>query len=164
MDWYVVHTKSRHERVVRDSLVHSGFSVFLPEHLAWSRRRDRRKKIVVPLFSGYLFITPEDQEEWTRRVITTRSVVRILGLNGYPMPVPEQEVESLRVLVGSGEGLEPVPYINLGDAVRLEEGPLTGAEGVVVRRDRKEYLVISVGLMQRSVSVELAESQLAKIS
>ena len=164
MDWFVAHTKSRHERTVRDSLVQSGITVFLPEHTVWSRRRDRRKKITVPLFSGYLFVAPEGQEGWMRRVITTRSVVRILGLNGHPMPVLEREVESLRVLVGSDECLEPVSYINLGDVVRVEEGPLTGAEGVVVRKGKKDYLVVSVGLMQRSVSVELTESQLAKIS
>jgi transcriptional antiterminator NusG len=163
MDWYAIHTKSRHERIVRDSLAHYGFNVFLPEHVVWSRRRDRRKQVQVPLFSGYLFVAPCDHDGWMRRVVTTRSVVRVLGLNGSPMPVPEHEVESLRVLVGSGENLEPVPYIGIGDKVRVEGGPLMGAEGVVVRKHRKEHLIISVGLMQRSVAVELIESQVVKI-
>lgn len=99
-----------------------------------------------------------------RQVVTVRSVVRILGLNGNPMPVQEGEVESLRVLVESGENLEPVPYFGVGDPVRVEEGPLAGAEGVVIRKGRREHLVVSVGLMQRSVSIELTDSQLVKIS
>ncbi len=149
---------------MQDSLTRAGFGVFLPERMIWSRRRDLRKLISVPVFPGYLFVAPDAREGWALRLVTTRSVVRILGLNGHPMPVPEQEVESLRVLVESGESLEPVPYINLGDTVHVEEGPLTGAEGVVVRKGRKEHLIVSVGLMHRSVSVELTESQLVKVS
>jgi transcriptional antiterminator NusG len=163
MDWYVVHTKSRHERVVRDSIARNGFDVFLPEHAVWSRRSDRRKQVQVPLFSGYLFVAPCDHEGWVRRAVTTRSVVRVLGFNGIPMPVSEHEVESLRVLVECGENLQPVSYIGMGNTVRVEAGPLTGAEGVVVRKRRKDVLIISVRLMQRSVAVELVESQVVKI-
>ena len=102
MDWYAVQTKSRHERIVRESLARSGFAVFLPEQTVWSQRRDRRKQICVPLFSGYIFISPAEREGWKRQVVTTRSVVRVLGLNGYPTPVLEREVESLRAVVETG--------------------------------------------------------------
>ncbi|HBK78605.1 MAG TPA: hypothetical protein DDZ83_02790 [Nitrospinae bacterium] len=164
MDWYAVQTKSHHERVVRDNLMRMYYSVFLPEKLFWSRRRDRRKEILTPLFPGYLFVAPGENERWARDVVTTRSVVRILGQGGHPMPVFRNEVESLRILLESGKPVSPVSYAGSGDTVRIEDGPLTGAEGVVIRMSRKEHLVVSVALMHRSVAVELVNSQVMKIS
>ncbi len=164
MDWYVVHTKSRHERIVRDSLVQAGHSVFLPEKMAWSRRRDRRTQISIPLFPGYLFVEPSTRDHWMREVITVRSVVRVLGVDSCPIPIPRSEIDSLRILVDSGELLAPVSGICQGDRVRVEEGPFSGAEGVVVRRGRKCHLVVNISLMQRFVSVALNENILAKVS
>ena len=163
MDWFAVHTKNRHERVVHQCLNQKGFSVFLPEKVEWSRRRDRRKQISVPLFPGYLFLCPQVQATWQYEVNVVPGVVRVLGPHGSPSPVSEQEITILRLLVESGEELESLPYIVPGDAVRIEAGPLTGAEGVVVRRGRKAHLVVSIELLQRSVSVELTEGQLGKI-
>ena len=162
--WYVVHTRSRHERVAQGDLLKAGFRVFLPEHTVLSRRRNRRKRISVPLFPGYLFVAPGGNEGWTRDVLVMRSVVRILSLDGCPLPVPEQDVESLRTLVNCGEFLESVSCIRSGDRVRVDEGPLAGAEGVVLRKGRRKYLVVSVSLLHRSVSVMLDEEILVKVS
>lgn len=140
------------------------FTVFLPEKLTLSRRRDRRKTILAPLFPGYLFVDPGDRVGWARDVVTTRSVVRILGHGGHPMPMFRNEVESLRILLESGEDVQPISYVGPGDAVRIDDGPLTGAEGKVIRISRKEHLVVSVALLQRSVAVELSERQVVKIS
>jgi len=163
-EWYAVHIKSNHERVVRDILERMELTVFLPEKLTLSRRRDRRKTILAPLFPGYLFVEPGARIGWAREVVTTRSVVRILGQGGHPMPMFKNEVESLRILLESGENFKEISYLGPGDAVRIDDGPLTGAEGKVIRISRKEHLVVSVALLQRSVAVELSEKQVVKIS
>lgn len=80
------------------------------------------------------------------------------------MPMFRNEVESLRILLESGEDVKPISYLGPGDAVRIDDGPLTGAQGKVIRISRKEHLVVSVALLQRSVAVELSERQVVKIS
>ena len=53
--WYVVRTRSRHEKTVRDQLVRREVETFLPIAERWSRWKDRRKKVAFPLFPGYCF-------------------------------------------------------------------------------------------------------------
>ncbi len=161
--WYAVRTRPRHERVVKSLLTEKAFHVFLPEHRVWSRRRDRRQLISVPLFPGYLFVATDSGLERLRRVKWTRGVVSILGVNGDPLPVPHHEMESLQILVASGEKMSPVSYLFPGNRVRVLEGPLAGVEGIVLRRGKRSCLVVSVDLLQRAVAVELAEYQLEKI-
>ncbi len=162
--WYAVHTRSRHERMVCTALMSKDFHVFLPERVTWSRRQDRRKQISVPLFPGYLFVSPNGRLENLHEVKCTRGVVRILGVNGLPLPVSLREVESLRLLVASGELCRPVSYLVPGNRVRVLDGPLTGAEGMILRHGGKKRLIVSIELMQRSVAVELPECQLEKIA
>lgn len=161
--WYVVRTRPRHERLVRSLLVKKSFSVFLPEHKVWSRRRSQRQVIQVPLFPSYLFVGTESSQEKLQQVKWTRGVLHILGVNGEPMPVPHQEMESLQILAASGEKMSPLSHLVPGSRVRVLEGPLTGAEGKVLRRGKRSRLVVAVNLLQRSVAVELAEYQLEKI-
>lgn len=162
-DWYAVHTRSRHEYLVRDHLFLKSWRVFLPERIIRSQRRDRQKQIRVPLFPGYLFVSSSGGAERLRDVSITRGVVRLLGAGGSPLPVSRREVESLRVLVASGELLRSAAYLVPGARVRVVEGPFAGAEGTVVRFGRKRHLIVSVELMQRSVAVELAECQIEKV-
>ncbi|MBI2177357.1 MAG: transcriptional antiterminator, partial [Candidatus Tectomicrobia bacterium] len=152
--------RSRHEYLVRDYLFSKSWRVFLPERTVWSRRRDRRKQIQVPLFPGYLFVSSSGGAKRLRDVSIIRGVVRLLGAGGSPLPVSRREVASLRLLVASGELLRQTAYLVPGSRVRVVEGPLAGAEGTVARFGRKRHLIVSVELMQRSVAVELAEWQL----
>ncbi|MEK7873949.1 MAG: transcription termination/antitermination NusG family protein, partial [Chloroflexota bacterium] len=146
-----------------DHLFLKSWRVFLPERVVWSRRRDRRKQMRVPLFPGYLFVSSGDGAEYLREVRCTRGVVRLLGVGGSPLPISRREMESLQVLVVSGEELRSVAYLVPGNRVRVVEGPLAGVEGTVVRFGKKHHLVVSVELLQRSVAVELAECQLEKV-
>jgi transcription antitermination factor NusG len=116
------------------------------------------------MFPGYLFagVAPGD-DEGLRHARWTPGVVRLLGVNGEPNPVPQGDIDSLRLLIAGGERLKPVPYVVPGDRVRVKDGPLAGAEGTVVRFGKKNRLVISVSLLQSSVAAELDDCQVEKI-
>jgi transcriptional antiterminator NusG len=161
--WYAVRTRPRHERVVKLLLIEKKVQVFLPEHKVWSRRCDRRETISVPLFPTYLFVGSDSAGENFRQVKWTRGVINILGVNGGPIPVPNREIESLQILMASGESMSPVSALVPGNRARVLEGPLTGAEGKVLRRGKRSRLIVTVELLQRSVAVELAEFQLEKV-
>lgn len=161
--WFVVHTLSRHEQRVFELFAQKGIPSFLPKAEVWSRRRDRRKKIQIPLFPGYLFVgaTDTDTQPW---VASTKGVVRILGFGGRPTPVPRSQVESIQIMVQGGDALYPLNRVVVGDRVRVLSGPLTGVEGVVVHSKGGGRLVVSVALLHRSVGVDLYECDLELIS
>jgi transcription antitermination factor NusG len=155
--WYAVWTRSRHEYKVEELLKRKGFTTFLPTSKVPSLRRDRRKILDCPLFPGYLFLYLAYDRYAHLSILQTPGVVRILGEDRkVPTPVPTVQVESVEKVLSSGLVFASVPYLRVGERVRIKSGPLFGAEGVVQRvQPGKTRLVISVDLLQRSVAVEL---------
>lgn len=158
MSWYAVYTKSKHERKVNTHLVQEGIATFLPEMERWSSRKDRRKKIWYPIFPGYLFINTELDVESRLKVIKTKGVVRILGHRGIPTVIPEHQIESIQKAIDSRKNISSFPYLKTGQSVRVMSGPLDGVEGIFVSEKGKGKLIISVDILQRSVSVEIEEA------
>lgn len=160
-EWYAVYTRSHHEKKVARILGSGSFNVFFPTRRILSRRRDRRKLIEMPLLPNYLFVnTCSEQFD---RIASTSGVAYILGYNGLPTPVPDEEVNSLRVLVHSGVEISPYPYLKEGDRVFIREGPFKGVVGVLLRTDpRSCRLIVSVHLMNRSVAVAVPTGYVEK--
>lgn len=156
--WYVIHTRSRHEAKVEWGLQARGLEVFLPRITVRSRRRDRFQLIAVPLFSGYLFVHT-DLSPWAYDgIIRHHGVVSILGSKGRCTPVATETVASIRSILESGKPFYPWPRLASGRRVRVVDGPLVGATGVILRLKKgKSRLVVGVELLGRSVCVELAE-------
>jgi transcriptional antiterminator NusG len=94
--WYCVHTRSRHEDKVFQRLSDKGISAFLPKMETWSKRKDRRKKILKALFAGYLFVYEILTAQRGLDILKTPGVVKILGNEDGPQPVPEVQIESIR--------------------------------------------------------------------
>lgn len=154
--WYAVHTSSRHEDVVHTRLEHKDIPVFLPKIETWSSRKDRKKRIQVPLFRGYLFVhVAMDNYIWLH-ILKTPGVARIVGTQKEPVPIPDGQIDSIRILLENDLLLSPMPYLRIGQRVRIINGPLSGVEGILISTSpEKNKLVVSVDLLQRSVSVEL---------
>lgn len=152
--WYAVWTRSRHEQVVREQLERKGLEAFLPTVTRWSRWKDRKKKIDWPLFPGYCFVrfNPAD----TLPVLKCTGVVSIVSFDGKPAPIPEYELDSIRLLVASELQYDPCPLIREGMMVEVVSGPLKGVIGRLMRKEtQKARLVLSVDLIGQAVSVEV---------
>jgi transcriptional antiterminator NusG len=152
--WFALWTRSRHEQVVREQLERKRIDAFLPTVTRWSRWKDRKKKIDWPLFPGYCFarFNPED----TLPVLKCTGVVNIVSFEGKPAPIPDYELESIRVLVGSELQYDPCPAVREGMMVEVVHGPLRGIIGRLVKKDAaKARLVLSVDLIGQAVSVEV---------
>jgi len=162
--WYVIHTRSRHEAMVASALARQDLEIFLPCIRVPSRRRDRRVILSLPLFPGYLFCHSDLNPHTHLDIIRHPGVVRLLGVKGRAAPVPPETVESIRLMVAGDRPCYPWPFLSRGRRVRILDGPLTGAEGLILeRRDKKRRLVVSVELFCRSVAVELAEDVVAPV-
>jgi transcription termination/antitermination protein NusG len=152
--WYAVWTRSRHEETVREQLERKEISAFLPTVTRWSRWKDRKKKIDWPLFPGYCFarFDPED----ALPILKCSGVVNIVSFEGKPAPIPEHELESIRLLIGSELQFDPCPMIRESMLVEVVHGPLRGVIGRLQRKDEsKARLILSVDLIGQAVSVEV---------
>jgi transcriptional antiterminator NusG len=152
--WFAVWTRSRHEQVVRDQLERKRIDAFLPTITRWSRWKDRKKKIDWPLFPGYCFARFNVED--TLPILKCTGVVSIVSFEGKPAAIPEWELESIRVLIGSELQYDPCPMIHEGTMVEVVHGPLRGVIGRLVRKDApKARLILSVDLIGQAVSVEV---------
>jgi len=165
--WYALHTRSRHEDRVHLGLTQKGFNVFLPKIEVWSRRKDRRKKIMLPMFSGYLFIELTSLDNQTKlNVLKTFGVVALLGAPHHPdpIPVPDEKIDAIQRIVASRVEVQHFQYPKVGEPARITDGPFAGIEGVVLKTDfEKEVFVVSIELLQRSVAIRLEGFQIARL-
>ena len=162
--WFAVWTRNQYEPRVTDRLRRKRFEVFLPTVRVPSRRRDKRIVLDQPLFPGYVFLRFAPSRAGWVAVASTDGVVRVLGQGWDALqPVPDEQVEGVRRLVTHAEGARAVPWIRVGDRVRIVAGPLAGLEGLVRDRCRgRATFVVNVDLLQRSVGVELESALLER--
>jgi transcription termination/antitermination protein NusG len=163
--WFAIWTHSQCEAKVEEGLLCKQFQVFLPRVRIPSRRRDRRVVLVRPLFPGYLFLRVVPSRTAYIEVAKTEGVVRMIGERwDLPHAIPGQEIEAVRRLVVSGERISPVPWIRVGDRVRIIAGTLVDLEGFVQTwRASRATFVVSVDLLQRSVAVEVPSDLVVRI-
>jgi transcription antitermination factor NusG len=91
-------------------------------------------------------------------VLMTPGVIQIVGVGKTPIPVAEEEIAAIQRVGKSGLSTMPWPYLEVGHIARIEDGPLRGMTGIVVKIKSGLKLVLSVNLLQRSVAVEIDRS------
>jgi transcription antitermination factor NusG len=156
--WYAVSTRSRQEKVAASMLENLAIAHFLPlidEERQWS---DRKQMLTLPLFPGYMFVRIARSNEQQLRVLKVPGIVNFIGNRNGPLAIPEGEIESIRMALFRGARCSPHPFLRAGDHVRVVRGTLAGVEGTLVRCGDQSKLVISVEMIQRSVSVSVAVS------
>jgi transcription antitermination factor NusG len=152
-EWYAVWTRSRHEASVAHQLDERGIESFLPTLPKWSRWKDRKKRIDWPLFPGYCFVHIDPADSLAVRKCT--GVVGLVTFENRPAPIPSEQIESIRRLVGSELRYDPCPLIHEGMRVEVRYGPLKGVVGQLVRKGSHARLILAVELIGRGVSVEV---------
>jgi len=162
--WYAIHARSRHEEVALQGFRNKMIETFLPKVEVMSRRKDRRKRILVPLLPGYLFVHTDLNPTQYWDIIKTYGVVRIIGIEGKPVPVKDEEITSLRILDGTDRTIRNQAYITEGDTIMIMEGPLKGLTGYYLeRKGKSDKVVVSIELLQRSLAVEIEDWKIDKI-
>jgi transcription elongation factor/antiterminator RfaH len=154
MPWYALYTRPRHEKQVFQELSNKGIEAFLPTYKVRRRWSDRYKIVEEPLFKNYLFVNVDFD---TRYYETLRpyGAVGFIMFDNKPAQIPKNEIDAIRRLVESELPYDPHPYLKVGRKVRVRSGPLQGCEGVLTRKKGLARLVISVHLLQQSVSAEV---------
>jgi transcriptional antiterminator NusG len=159
--WYAVRTRSRHEKLVRDRLAAQGIEQLLPTVMRLSQWKDRKKEIELPLFSGYCFAQFPWQEQMS--VLKVAGVVEIVGGGSHPEPIPDDEIAALKALMASKLPYDAHPYLREGMIVEVRRGLLHGVRGILLRKEKRHRLVISVHLIRQSAAVEIDDSEVVPV-
>ncbi|RJR21454.1 MAG: UpxY family transcription antiterminator [Desulfobacteraceae bacterium] len=162
--WYALYTRSRFEYKVREGLAGKSLEAFLPQIQVMSRRKDRHRKIFVPMIPGYVFVRSTMAPEEYHRIIRTPGVVRMVCFEGTPAPVNDQEISSLMILDGTDRTVQNRAFLRKGERVVIMQGPFAGLVGIYQRRKgQKDKVVVSVELLKRSLAVEIDDWLLEKL-
>jgi transcription antitermination factor NusG len=151
--WYAAYTCAQHEKRVAQQLAERDVEHVLPLYSAIHRWKDRRVRVDLPLFPGYVFVRLVLHDRL--RVLQIPGVVRLVGFGGSPTAVPDEQVEALRSGLAAGLRVEPHPFLVVGRRVRIVRGPLSGLEGILRRKKNNLRFVLSIELIQRSFAVEV---------
>lgn len=162
-NWYALYTRSRFEKKLLGELTDRSVEVFLPMREVLSRWKDRKKKIWIPLFPGYIFIHQIDTPENRYKVLNVPGAVRFVGFNGETVPIPDEQIEGVRMFLESSLSVDPYPYIRIGRRVEVIAGPLKGVQGKLVQKRGRFRFVLQVDLIRQAVSVEIDASDVRPI-
>ena len=159
--WYVLYVRSRHEIVADGELQKKGIKTYLPFVRKLRQWKDRKKLVDFPLFPGYLFVNISPASPDYFKVLKTRGAVAfITSALGHPVPVSSEEIDSLRLLVESGEELDVYPNLREGAGVRIVKGFLKGAEGILEKKEEHCIFSVNVVIIGQCISVKVLADDL----
>ena len=153
LNWYALCVRPRYEKLAALMLTNKGYDNLLPLYKCRRRRSDRYAEVHLPIFPGYLFCQFDPSVRLP--ILTTPGVLNVVGCGRTLIPIPESEMEAMRRLAGSSMQAEPCPYLEVGQRVYIQEGPLEGIEGILMAVKKSHRLILSVTVLRRSVAVEI---------
>jgi transcription antitermination factor NusG len=162
-NWFAVQTRSRHEKKVADEIQDKGISCFLPQVTRIHQWSDRRKKVDLPLFPGYVFVQTIPSPEARLSVLRTPGVAGFVGSQGKGTPIPDKQIDDIRVILEQNVPFELYPFLEVNQRVRIRGGCLHGVEGILVAKNPDKSLVVSIELIKRSIMVRVTGYELEKV-
>lgn len=163
--WYACYTRARHEKRVDALLRERGIETFLPLVQRERQWADRKKLVEFPLFPSYLF--GRFTLRGVHQVLTTPGVSTIVRTGGRPTPIPDEELDNVRLFAEalslSGIDPEPRPYVEEGQQVRIKSGPFEGVTGVVVERRGRKRVLVGLEAIGQGLEIDIDRAALQPI-
>ncbi len=159
--WFAVYTRPRFEKKVFERLVEAGIETFLPLQTRLKQWSDRKKLVEEPLIRSYIFVKIVLKEYKT--VIETEGIVRFVRFEGQPAPIPEKQINVLKMLLAQQIDMELAEEeLNLGDKVEIRIGSMTGFDGILVNHKGKDKAIIQIDHITHALMVTLPKNYIAK--
>jgi transcription antitermination factor NusG len=159
--WFAVQVRTRWESSAALLLSGKGYQTLLPTYSAQKRRNGRLRQVNAPLFPGYVFCQFDTQKRLP--ILVTPGVIAVVSQGKVPLPVDDAEIAAIRTLVSSGVPVEPWPFLEIGQKVRIESDALQGLEGILVQFKGNHRVVLSVSLLRRSVALEIDRASVSPL-
>ncbi|HEX9006878.1 MAG TPA: UpxY family transcription antiterminator [Bacteroidota bacterium] len=151
--WYALYLRSRFEKRVDQELRGAGIESYLPlieEVHLWS---DRKQKVLEPLFRGYCFVRTDLRDKIA--ILDTEGVVCFVQANGRPNPIPDEQINWVRIVARDPAAVRREKYLEVGQRVCVAAGPFKGVEGIVLRAHGSTRVVITLESIGQSIAVSV---------
>jgi transcription antitermination factor NusG len=160
--WYAIYVRSRFEKKVHQLFEENKIESSLPLIKTVRIWSDRKQKVTLPLFRGYIFVHINYRVE-RFDVLQTDGVVRFVSIGGEVPKIPEKQMHWIHMLVDESDTVRREMNIPVGQKVRVTTGPFKDTEGVVTRIKNETRLTILIESIMQAVSVEIDPEYLVKI-
>jgi len=171
-NWYVIHTYSGYEDAVAKSLrkrikslgmEDKIFQVLVPKEKKIKMKSGKKKTVEEKIYPGYVLVQMIVTDDSWYVVRNTPNVTGFVGSGTTPVPVSEEEVETLKKRMGVEEPQYKIE-VEVGDAVKITDGPFEGFDGKVSEVDEdKGKVKVLVDMFGRDTPVELESLQVEKV-
>jgi transcription antitermination factor NusG len=150
--WFVLHTRSRQEKILAGELASMRVDHYLP--LVRRQRVYGNRKAVVeePLFPGYVFLRGTADQAY--QADRTKRVANIIRVNDQRRL--ESELNNIRLALSQNASLDPYPHLVRGVRVEVRSGPFQGLQGIIEEKGKDARLILQVDVLGRAVTLELA--------
>jgi transcription antitermination factor NusG len=155
--WFALVVKPRFDKAVGRTLEAKGYETLVPTYRKYHTYGSRVKFSEIPLFPGYVCCRFDVRSSLP--VLSTPGVVQLVSIRGVPTPLSEIEIDSLQAAIRAQIPVQPFPFLDAGQRVRITNGILAGMEGIVLGPKPKLRIVLSITLLQRSVLLEIDRDQ-----
>ncbi len=159
LQWFAFRVRSRFEKAVASAARSKGYEVMFPLYRVRHNWSDRSKSVDLPLFPGYVFCRLEAEQRFP--VLTIPGVVHVVEIGKVPVPIDDVEIDAIQNAIKAELNVEPWPFLEVGQRVRLGSGPLSGREGFLVNSQERHRVVVSLAALERSIAVEIDHDWLA---
>lgn len=154
--WTVLRTRSRQEKMLSADLSALGIEHYLPLVRRVQIYGNRKFRVELPLFPGYLFLRGSVDEAYAAD--RTRRVAQIIRVTNQQQL--DWELRNLRLALEGTDALDPYPYLQRGVRVEVRAGPLVGLQGLIENRIGASRLVLQIDMLGQAVSLEIDGSLL----
>jgi transcription antitermination factor NusG len=159
--WYAFVTQSRHEKKVKTYLDAAKIESYLPLISSVRQWKDRKKTVETPLFSCYIFVKIEYVFRYD--ILKIPSVARVVSFNKKPTPVREEEIEEIKLILGSNFSLDIKDGFVEGDAVEIKSGPLKGLVGRVNQQQGNNILSVYIDAIAKTILIDIGSNKVERI-
>ncbi len=151
--WYALYTRNRYEKKVDRLLKEKGVTSYLPLNEVYHRWSDRHKRVLVPLFSCYVFVFIALGDRF--KVLHTDGALNLVSFNGTPARIPDDQINAIKRIMAVKVNFDHTDLFTPGKKVKVKQGPLKGVEGTLIRKNNKNRLVIAIDGIKQALSIEI---------
>lgn len=153
--WYAVYTRSRHEKMLAQLLNEKRIEAYVPLRRVLRQWSDRRKLVDEPLIRSYCFVRPEPSQYYD--VLNTDGAVRYVWFSGKPAPIPNKQIDLLKLITGSDVEVDSLPGgLYKGSMVQVKAGPLEGLVGELVDFAGKKKVLVRIDHLEQVLTISIS--------